>query len=697
MINRHEELYLKSCEIILIWGTSKMRKLNFKNYPFTLNIYKPVYEPFHATNSFDILCVVCGSMKLKTIVRTRILEKREIEFLNASELISCEKNSKNLIVALLSIDSEFIKKIIPECNHRLFNCRMNSFFKGSSTKENYEELKIKTLNIIARMFFHSSPVEKDTITAKRLLEFIQNDFEDIKNALKNVDKTFHQDRFVRIDHYLMNNFSQQISLNDINNVEFLSKPYLSQEFSRLLNRNFKEILSYYRVIHAAKLLLETKSSVFEISLESGFSSTRYFYKYFKKFLDITPNDFRKLHMNRPYEYEEISDEDKESIKNFISGFVIEKKYSEKIDVRNWLRNDTDEFEKRFPIELNIIAIHLNDNFYFYNLLKTVENISINACRFIFKPSDISKLSIKNMFDILNFIFNNFKIHFRVIVAIDSSNFSDNADNFLDNAIKDIIQTSAEMKYNIHFEILSECENKEKQKGLFPKIDTLSKQDLVGKTSAMTPSEFIHHIKNVKNSGINVFLNTMDASLIGIDPDRTILLLDDQFVITPYFKIIYMLSLMNGSIVGRNDAVHLTNNYGEYSICIINNLGYNFFLYNSDFDNNKTIEVVIQIPNEDRNQSNHNICTNIEKAELCILLYNKTNIFIHEKILFKHGSVPSTLAKQNVNISTHIVTKAVSEYNKHSFILALEPGDIIVLNVEKKVYETLINPRHQLKI
>lgn len=677
-------------------GTSKMKKLNFKNYPFTLNIFKPIYEPFHATNSFDILCVVCGSMKMKTIIRTRILEKGEIEFLNVSELISCEKNSKNLIVALLSIDSEFIKKIIPECNNRLFNCKMNSFFKGISTKENYEELKIKTLSIIAKMFFHSSPVEKDTITAKRLLEFIQNEFEDIKNALKNVDKTFHQDRFIKIDHYLMQNISQQISLNDINNVEFLSKPYLSQEFSRLLNRNFKEILSYYRVIHAAKLLLETKSSISEISLESGFSGTRYFYKYFKKFLDITPNDFRKLHMNRPYEYEEISDEDKESIKNFISGFTIEKKYSETIDIRNWLRNNTDELEKGFSIELNIIAIHLNDNFYFYNLLKTVENISINACRFIFKPSDISKLSIKNMFDILNFSFNNFRTHFRVIVAIDSSDFLDIADDFLDNAIKDIIQTSAKMKYDIHFEILSECENKKKRKELFPKIDTLSKQDLLGKTSAMTPSEFIHHIKNVKNSGINVFLNIMDVSLIGIDPDRTILLFDDQFVMTPYFKIIYMLSLLNGSIVSRNDAVYLTNNYGEYSICTINNTGYSFFLYNSDFDNDKTVEVVIQIPNEEKNQSNHDICTNIEKDAPWILLYNKTNIFIHEKILLKHGSVPSSLSKQNVNVSTNI-TKAVSEYNKYSLVVALEPGDIIVLNVEKKAYETFINSRHQLKI
>lgn len=659
-----------------------MEKLEFNHYPLALSIFKPIYEPFHTTNSLDIIFILQGSLTFKIVHSSKTLNKGEFEFINVNELISLKRNKNETIAALLSIEAEFIKEHIPDIKSRLFNCNLCSFYSGGSTERNLDELKVKIQNIIARMFFNSFFAEETTITAKMLLKFFQDEFEDIKNVLKNVDKTFHQDRFVRIDTYLRINSKRHISLDDISDNEFLSIPYLSKEFSRLLKRNFKEILAYYRVVHASTLLLETTMSVSDISVESGFSGNRYFYKYFKRFIKMTPSEFRKLQKNKPYKYEEIFDHDKKSIKNIISGFTVEKKYSEKIVIRHWAHNKIDELEKKFSIELNIIAEYLKNNFYSYNLLKIVENISISSCRFIFKSLDNFETGISDIFDILNFIFQNFKIRFKIIIAFDFPAFSDIEDAFLDNAIKDIVQRSANMSYDIHFKMLAEYEDKGKLKRLFPEMDTLLKPDMLGKTQAMTPSEFIHHVKSVKNSGIDVFPNIMDASSIGIDSDRAILLFDDQFVMTPYFKIIYMLSLLNESIISRTDAVHLTNNYEEYAICSINHIGYSFFLYNSNFDNDKIVEVVIEIPNKDKNQSNCKICTTVEKSEPRILLYKKTNIYIQEKILLEHGIVPCSFSKQSLDISTNIVTKDVSEYNRHYFVVTLEPGDIIVLNVAK---------------
>jgi len=667
-----------------------MRKLVIENYPFTLNVFKPIYEPFNATNSLDIICIVEGSLKMKTIRKYRILEKGELEFINVGELISCKKKSKNTIVARLSIDLEFIKKVIPDINNRVFNCKMSSFYNGRSSEESYEELKIKTLNIIAGMFFHSFPTGENTITANKLLEFFQNEFEDIKNALKNVDKTIHQERFIRIDHYLMANISRQISLDDINDIEFISKPYLSKEFSRLLKRNFKEILSYYRVIHASKLLLETNLSIFEISLESGFSGTRYFYKYFKIFLDMTPNDFRNLHMNKPFKYEKILEHEKNLIKNAISELTEKNIYLEKIVINNWIPTDTDTSGMELNLELNVIVKHLKQKFYLYNLLKIIEKISIRTCRFIFSPSDISEFSFSNVYDIVKFIFKNFNSHFSVSLSLDFLVISDETDNkLLEDWIRKAVKFSKQINTDIRFNILIDSNDIEKDlERLYPELQIILKSSIFRKSTDMNLSDLTSYMKNVIKSKINIFITPKDVSSIRINPDTAILLFNNQFIKTSYFNTIYMLSLLNGNIINKNNSVISSNDSGDYAIFSIDSSGYNFLLYNLDNVNKKAIKIIIKTNKRcDADHSILNFDSNMENNTQT-LLYQKTNIYSYEKLFSEYNIKTSSFLRKGMDVSTYTIANEIFSNSDQTFIVTLEPGDIIVINIPKRLLDTL---------
>jgi AraC-like DNA-binding protein len=661
-----------------------MKKLVIENYPFTLNVFKPIYEPFHAINSLDVIYIVEGSLKIKTIRKYRKLKKGELEFINVGELISCEKKSKNTLVARLSIDIEFIKQVIPDINNRVFNCKMNSFYNGRSSEESYEELKIKTLSIIAGMFFHSFSTEKNTIIANKLLKFFQNEFEDIKNALKNVDKTIHQERFIRIDHYLMANITRQISLNDINDIEFISKPYLSKEFARLLNRNFKEILSYYRVIHASKLLLDTNLSIFEISLESGFSGTRYFYKYFKIFLDMTPNDFRNLHRNKSFKYEKILEHEKNLIKNAISKLTGQILYLEKIVINKWIPTNTDTSGIELSFELNVIVKHLKQKFYLYNLLKIVEKISIRTCRFIFSPPDISEFSISDIYEILKFIFKNFNSHFSACLSLDFSSISDATDyKLLEIWIKKTVKLSKQIDTDIRFNILIDSKDiKRDLELLYPKLQIILKSSIFRENSDMNLSDLSSYIKDAINSKINIFITPKDVSLIKTNPDTAILLFNNQFIKTSYFNLIYMFSLLNGNILNKNNSVISSNYSGDYAIFSINSSGYKCLLYNLDNVNQKTIKIIIKTDKRcgvDHSIFNFNSDT---KNNTQTLLYQKTNIFSYEKLFSEYNITTSSFLKKGMDVNIYTVANETFSNGNQIFVVTLEPGDIIVLNIPK---------------
>ncbi|MFQ9985893.1 MAG: helix-turn-helix transcriptional regulator, partial [Lachnospiraceae bacterium] len=73
----------------------------------------------------------------------------------------------------------------------------------------------------------------------------------------------------------------------------MSPSYLSAYFSSVMKMRIFDYIEQVRVNHARLLLRSTELSVLEVALQSGFRSSSYFNRVFKKIMGMTPGQYRQ--------------------------------------------------------------------------------------------------------------------------------------------------------------------------------------------------------------------------------------------------------------------------------------------------------------------------------------------------------------------------------------------------------------------
>lgn len=103
---------------------------------------------------------------------------------------------------------------------------------------------------------------------------------------KNLEKVYE---------YIIKNFRENITLNDVADVACMNPSAFSRFFKRVNRKTFSEYLNEVRVGYSCKLLIENKSNISEICFESGFNNISNFNRQFKKTMKYSPTDYLKLH------------------------------------------------------------------------------------------------------------------------------------------------------------------------------------------------------------------------------------------------------------------------------------------------------------------------------------------------------------------------------------------------------------------
>ena len=100
-------------------------------------------------------------------------------------------------------------------------------------------------------------------------------------------------RLCRITRYIMLNYKEKISLDDISQLEHLNSYYLSHLIKENLGFNFQNFVNAIRLEFAEKLLVFSNMTLMQISQECGFSTPNYFNKCFSAWHGKTPAQYRK--------------------------------------------------------------------------------------------------------------------------------------------------------------------------------------------------------------------------------------------------------------------------------------------------------------------------------------------------------------------------------------------------------------------
>ncbi len=112
---------------------------------------------------------------------------------------------------------------------------------------------------------------------------------------ENTQTILDEDRVKKILTYIATHYMDQISLEDIASSVHISKSECCRCFKRRLQITPFEYLIKYRIYSAAIMIVQStgRISVSDIAIKTGFNSSSYFNKMFRKFMGCTPTQFRK--------------------------------------------------------------------------------------------------------------------------------------------------------------------------------------------------------------------------------------------------------------------------------------------------------------------------------------------------------------------------------------------------------------------
>ena len=116
---------------------------------------------------------------------------------------------------------------------------------------------------------------------------------------KNYKEKEYHDRMRKVLSFIQENLSSDISLATMAGMANISTFHFQKLFTKYIGESPKQYIVRFRLEKAAhQLKLFPELSVFELSLSSGFSSPSTFGRAFKKYYGITPDEFRKLSLDK---------------------------------------------------------------------------------------------------------------------------------------------------------------------------------------------------------------------------------------------------------------------------------------------------------------------------------------------------------------------------------------------------------------
>lgn len=92
--------------------------------------------------------------------------------------------------------------------------------------------------------------------------------------------------------YINMHYAENLTLDQLSSVCYLSPSYISKVFKKQLNTNFIDYLSSVRIKVAKRLMKNPELSMKEISSEIGYVDPNYFTRVFKKYEGMTPSEYR---------------------------------------------------------------------------------------------------------------------------------------------------------------------------------------------------------------------------------------------------------------------------------------------------------------------------------------------------------------------------------------------------------------------
>lgn len=94
--------------------------------------------------------------------------------------------------------------------------------------------------------------------------------------------------------FIRENYNKDLTLQIVSSEIYISAGYFSQIFKQETGINFIDYLNKYRIERAKGLIKELRLKNYEVAEKVGFRDEKYFSQMFKKYVGLTPSEYRNI-------------------------------------------------------------------------------------------------------------------------------------------------------------------------------------------------------------------------------------------------------------------------------------------------------------------------------------------------------------------------------------------------------------------
>ena len=209
----------------------------------------------------------------------------------------CRQNDYDIIIMDISMPemngvmaAKYIRQIDDKCSIIFLTAYDDFEYARNAIKIRALDYLLKPCDINDLLAVMDMAIQK----LDRECDFKGNTKENKPERKRENVKNFDEQTTIKyLREYVENNYTFDISMQEVAEDMGYSDAYFSKLFKQYFNQNFTAYLTEYRIKKAKELLTDTNNSIKDISRMVGYEDSNYFAKIFKRIVGEIPSKFRE--------------------------------------------------------------------------------------------------------------------------------------------------------------------------------------------------------------------------------------------------------------------------------------------------------------------------------------------------------------------------------------------------------------------
>jgi AraC-like DNA-binding protein/mannose-6-phosphate isomerase-like protein (cupin superfamily) len=263
---------------------------HIKEAPIMFRIVSFESSSPHWHYEYEAFFVLWGTVNINCEAGKFHLEKGDILLLNSREVHAILAAGKKNLCLIMQWSPALLMDVYDSQFHFALNTKGEDYL----SPENMRLFRRSLVEI--GLLLHEKPDGYQFAIKSSLYWFISLLFSLTRYTISGHEESKatkeHLENFDLIQRYIRDHFKEDMSIDNICSEVAMSRAKLFRIIKASGSNTVKDIQKFYRVEYAKNLLVNSNLSIPYIAAESGFESEPSFYRVFKQFAGISPNQYR---------------------------------------------------------------------------------------------------------------------------------------------------------------------------------------------------------------------------------------------------------------------------------------------------------------------------------------------------------------------------------------------------------------------